>query len=112
MPNSDCLFCKIAKKEIATEILKEEENIIVFKDINPQAPVHILIVPKKHIEWKDDFKKEDLELLSELILVAKKIAQKENIEKAFKLVFNVGQTAHFPHIHLHLLGGWRGKIPQ
>jgi len=102
-----CLFCKIINKEIPAEIVYEDDKVMAFKDINPLAPFHLLIVPKRHIQWEDQFKEKDLLLFSHLIFVAKKIAVKQKINKAYKLVFNIGKTADINHIHLHLLGGWK-----
>lgn len=104
----NCIFCKIIKKEIPSEIIYEDNNIVAFADINPKAPVHILIVPKKHIPTVDDFKKEDSKIIGAMVLVAQKIARKQKLAKnGYRLVFNVrfhgGQVVN--HIHLHLLGG-------
>lgn len=108
----DCLFCKIANREMPAELVYENEEIIGFKSINPEAPVHLLFVPKRHVEWKDKFNEKDLSLLSGLISAAKEIAIKQEIDCACKLIFNVGETGHIPHIHLHLLGGWGKEIPM
>lgn len=107
-----CIFCKIINKEISSEIIYEDEEILGFKDINPEAPIHLLFVPKSHIEWKDEFNEKDLKLLSYLISVAKKVAIEKNIFKACKIIFNIGKTGDISHIHLHLLGGWEEKIPM
>ncbi len=109
---TDCLFCKIASKEAPSEIIYEDEDVVGIKNINPEAPVHLLFLLKKHIEWKDEFSAEDLSLIAKLISVAKKIAKDQEINKACKLIFNIGETAHFSHIHLHLLGGWQRDIPK
>lgn len=108
----DCLFCKIIKKEIPTEIVYEDDEILGFKNIEPEAPVHLLFIFKKHLEWKDELEKQDFPLFDKLILVAKKIAIEKNIFQACKFIFNVGKTGHISHIHLHLLGGWKEKIPM
>jgi histidine triad (HIT) family protein len=105
---NDCIFCKIIKKEIPAKIVYESENVLAFPDVNPITPVHILIIPKEHIESIADISDCDQELMGELILVAKKIAEDMGIaEKGYKLLFRVkgngGQEV--PHIHLHLLGG-------
>lgn len=107
----NCLFCKIAQKEAPSEIVYEDEHIIGIKSIKPEAPVHLLFIVRKHLEWKDEFSEDDLSLIAKLISVAKKTAKDQKIDRAYKLIFNVGETAHFPHIHLHLLGGWQKKIP-
>jgi histidine triad (HIT) family protein len=108
----ECLFCKIIRKEIPSDIVYEDEDFISFKDINPKAPIHLLIVPKKHISSINDLKEEDKELIGNLFLLAKKIAKEQGVsEKGYKLLFNVGRGGGqlIDHIHLHLLGGWDNK---
>ena len=102
------IFTKIINKEIPADILYENENVLAFRDINPQAPTHILIIPKKHISTINDFNPNDSELIGEMFLVAQKLAKTENINSTgYRTVFNCnedgGQTVY--HIHLHLLGG-------
>ncbi len=104
----DCIFCKIAAKEIPSKIVFENERIVAFEDINPQAPIHILIIPKKHIPYIAEINEEDISLVGELIFTAKKIAAEKGLTKdGFRLVFNNGKNAgqEVFHIHLHLLGG-------
>lgn len=108
---TNCLFCKIAHRKLPSEIVYEDEHIIGIKSIKPEAPVHLLFIVKKHLEWKDEFSEDDLSLVTELISAAKKVAKDQRTDRAYKLIFNVGETAHFSHIHLHLLGGWKKKIP-
>jgi len=106
----ECLFCKIVKKEIPASIVYEDEDVLAFKDAQPLAPVHILIIPKKHIKSINDLEKEDIELAGKLILTAKKIAQEFDISpKGYKLLFRVGEWGgqEVSHIHLHLIGGAR-----
>lgn len=103
-----CIFCEIINKRIPAKIIYEDEYAIAFEDINPQAPVHTLVIPKKHISTNLDIKKEDNELLGHLFQVANKIARDKGIaERGFRLVMNCnpesGQTVF--HIHLHILGG-------
>lgn len=108
MSVSECIFCKIVKKEIPSEIVYEDEQVIAFKDINPIAPVHILIIPKKHIPTIADIQKEDIELMGRLIFVAKNIADDFAITKqGYKLLFRVGEHGgqEVNHIHLHIIGG-------
>jgi len=107
---NDCLFCKIASKQTDTEILFENDILVVFRDINPHAPVHLLIVPKKHIRSINDLTEEDRSIVSELIMTAKEMAKKEGVDSSgYKLLFNVekggGQVIF--HLHLHLLGGYK-----
>ena len=104
----NCLFCRIVKKEIPSKIVYEDERLLAFEDINPQAPVHILVIPKKHISTSLEIKSTDNELIGYMFQAANKIAKEKNIaERGFRLVMNCnresGQTVF--HIHLHLLGG-------
>ena len=106
----NCLFCKIAKKEVEAKIIYENEKTIAFKDINPQASIHYLIIPKEHIESIKSDKSE--EAVKHLIVAAKKIAQNEKI-KGWKLVFNVGKEGGqvIDHLHLHFLAGGSINFP-
>lgn len=104
----NCLFCKIAHGEIPATVVFEDNDIMAFRDIKPQAPTHILIIPKRHIATIDDTATEDEQLLGQMILRAKAIAKSEGLSEAgYRLVFNInsggGQEVY--HIHLHLLGG-------
>jgi histidine triad (HIT) family protein len=106
----DCIFCRIAYGQTDTEILYQTDTLVVFKDINPHAPVHLLFVPKKHIRSVNDLTDADQEILSELIMVAKVMAKEHGVSRSgYKLLFNVerggGQVIF--HLHLHLIGGWR-----
>jgi len=107
---TDCIFCKIAKKEIPAETVFENDELIAFKDRNPLAPVHILIIPKRHIASINDLTMADAELAGRMILAGKNIAKDLSIsEKGYKLLFRVGEWGgqEVPHIHLHLIGGAR-----
>jgi len=104
----DCVFCRIIKKEIPAEFVYEGEEIVAFKDIEPIAPIHFLIVPKKHIPSVDHLSGNDKTLIGEIILVAQELAKKYKAdEDGYRLVFNVGKGAgqSIEHLHLHLLGG-------
>jgi len=104
----DCLFCSIIKKESPADMMHEDEKLVAFRDINPKAPVHILIVPKKHIPSINEISEDDSNLLGQLIYRAKHLAEEKGIaESGYKLVFNCGRDAGqiVDHIHLHLLGG-------
>jgi histidine triad (HIT) family protein len=103
----DCLFCRIVRGEIPTKKVYEDEETFVFEDINPQAPTHVLIIPKKHIVDVKEAKAEDAEIIGKLHLVAAKIARNRNIENGYRTVFNTGPGAGQSvfHLHLHLLGG-------
>jgi len=104
----NCIFCRIIAKEIPSKIVYEDDNLIAFEDVNPQAPTHTLIIPRKHIPTINDLSEEDTALIGELIQKAKEIAADKGLsEDGYRLVFNcqegAGQTVF--HIHLHLLGG-------
>lgn len=106
----DCLFCKIINRDVPTEFLYEDDDLVVFKDINPAAPVHLLLVPKKHIRSVNDIALEDGPILSKLFFVAGQMAREFHVNQSgYKLLFNVekggGQVIF--HLHLHLIGGWK-----
>ena len=108
MAKNDCLFCKIVTGEIPTIRVYEDEHVLAFNDINPQAPQHILIIPKKHIAGVDALEEGDIHVVGEMIYAAKKIAQDKNVkEGSYRLVFNNGKLSGQAvfHIHLHLLAG-------
>jgi len=104
----DCLFCKILEGEIPAERVYEDDQVIAFRDINPQAPFHCLVIPRKHISTLNDIADEDREVVGHMIQAAAKIAKQEGFDQdGYRTVFNCnthgGQTVY--HIHLHLLGG-------
>jgi len=104
----DCIFCKIANKEIPAEVVSEDENFFVFKDIKPKAPIHLLIIPKIHIGAVNTLGEKDRESISGLILKAKEMAEKLGVsESGYRLILNVGEDAGMEvgHLHLHLLAG-------
>jgi histidine triad (HIT) family protein len=108
MTAQDCLFCRIADGEIPAEVIYQSENAIAFRDINPQAPTHALIIPRRHISTMNDLDVGDQELVGSLFLAAKDIAQQEGLaEEGYRAVMNCGEGAGQSvfHIHLHLLGG-------
>jgi Diadenosine tetraphosphate (Ap4A) hydrolase and other HIT family hydrolases len=104
----DCLFCKILEGEIPAERVYEDDQVVAFRDINPQAPFHCLIIPRKHIATLNDIADDDREVVGHMIQAASKIAQQQGFDQdGYRTVFNCnthgGQTVY--HIHLHLLGG-------
>ena len=105
---ADCLFCKVANKEIGT-LVYEDESVVAFEDLNPQAPVHVLIIPKKHIARISDVADgEDAALMGHILVVANKIAKEHGIAEAgYRVVANCNEAAGQSvwHIHFHLLGG-------
>jgi len=105
----ECTFCQIVSGKTSTHFLFENDKVVVFKDINPHAPVHLLIVPKKHIRSINDLNDDEREIVSEMIMVAKQMAKKMAVNKTgYRIFFNVerggGQVIF--HLHLHLIGGW------
>lgn len=110
----DCLFCKIAKKEIPCNVVFEDDEILAFRDINPHAPVHILVIPKKHIQDLNEIDTGDIDLLGKIQNTASQLAKKEKIHKSgYRLVANCGSDAGqaVPHLHYHLLGGRKFSWP-
>lgn len=103
----DCVFCKILNKEISTDFIYEDDTVVAFADIRPSAPVHFLVVPKRHVASVMALEDTDRELAASLIFTAKKVAEEKGL-KGYKLVFNVGREGGqvVDHLHLHLLGGW------
>lgn len=107
----DCIFCKIVKGEIPAQKVYEDDNVLAFNDINPAAPVHVLVIPKKHIENILKLEAEDEYILIELFNSIKKIAKELNLEKdGFRLISNCGKDAgqEVMHLHFHILAG--GKL--
>lgn len=102
-----CVFCMIAKGEIESKKIWEDEDIIVFHDLNPQAPFHILIVPKKHIASLDDVDNEDIVLLGKLLSIPKQISKRYHLHEGYRVVINTGRNGGqaIAHLHLHLLAG-------
>lgn len=104
----ETLFCKIAAKEIPANIVYEDQEVVAFRDINPQAPTHILLIPREHIRKVSDLTEDNAALIGKLVLVANRLAREEGIADAgYRLVLNCGEGAGQSvwHIHLHLLGG-------
>jgi len=105
---SDCLFCKFVKKEISTRVVFEDDACLAFEDINPKAPVHVLVIPKKHIASIDAMTAEDSNTLGHLAFVTRQIAQDKKVHQSgYRVVINTGPDAGQSvfHIHAHLLGG-------
>lgn len=102
-----CVFCMIAKGEVESKKILEDEELVVFHDLNPQAPFHILIVPKKHIPSLDEAKEEDINLLGRLLFTAKQISKRYHLREGYRIVINTGSAGGqvIAHLHLHLLGG-------
>lgn len=108
-----CLFCQIANHQQKADIVYEDQELIVIKNINPEAPVHLLVLPKKHIQSINQLAEEDKDLISQMIFLAKQLAQEQGIaEKGYRLTFNVGRGGGqlIDHLHLHLMGGGEIKL--
>ena len=105
---AECIFCNIAEGKIPAEKVFEGKELIAFRDVNPQAPHHVLIIPRRHIESVNELKEEDASLVGEMILTAKEIAARLGVaQSGYRLVLNTNRAAGQAvfHIHLHLLGG-------
>jgi len=104
----DCIFCRIASGQIPSDFLYEDGEIVAFRDIHPRAPVHILIIPKKHLTSLADVKEEDEALLGRMCLIASKLAEEQGIaQSGYRLISNSGKNSgqEVAHLHFHLLGG-------
>jgi len=103
----DCIFCKIASGQLRSDIVFEDEDVIAFKDLNPVAPVHLLLIPKKHFESLNDIEKADDALAAKLLKTIYEIARNEGIEAGYRVVTNIGESAgqSVKHLHFHILGG-------
>jgi len=111
---SDCLFCKIARKEIPSEIVYQDDLITIFKDINPAAPVHLLVIPNEHFPSVNAVKEGDELLLGKLFTGAKRAAAMAGIAgSGYRLIVNNGPDANqeVPHLHIHVLGGGKMRHP-
>ncbi len=104
---SDCLFCKIVSKEIDAEILHESSEVVAFKDINPAAPTHVLVIPKRHIASAAELTEEDRDLLADLFQTMTSVATTSGLDKGHRIVTNVGSDGGqtVDHLHFHVLGG-------
>ena len=113
MADPNCLFCKLVAGEIPSEKVFENKDILAFPDINPQAPVHILIIPKEHVPTVADFSEGQTGLAGQMVQAANQIAKKKGLESGFRLVFNCQKDAgqEVFHVHLHLLGGRKFTWP-
>lgn len=106
--STDCIFCKIAAGEIDADIVRRDDRVVAFRDLNPQAPTHVLVIPRKHVATINDLTESDVGDVGSLFLAAKEIAKREGLEeKGYRVVMNcmegAGQSVF--HIHLHVLGG-------
>lgn len=103
-----CIFCQIVAGKVPSEILYQDKEVIAFRDINPQSPIHLIIIPKRHIPSLTQLSKTESPLIGHMVNVANQLAKKEGIaEKGYRLAINCGEQGGqvVPHLHLHLLGG-------
>lgn len=107
MSHEDCIFCKIAKGDIPSNKVYEDEDVLAFRDINPKAPVHFLLIPKRHITSLADAKPEDQALLGKMLSLVPQLAKKEGCVNGFRTIINTGRDGgqEVPHLHIHVLGG-------
>lgn len=110
---SDCIFCKIIEGEIPSKKVYEDQEILAFYDVNPQAPVHVVVVPKKHIKSVAELQEEDLGVVGRIFGVMKRIASELNLQNGYRIVNNCGEDGQqsVPHLHFHLLGGRKMTWP-
>ena len=114
MAGDDCIFCKIASGSVKAVVVYADDRVIAFDDIKPRAPVHVVIVPRRHIGMLSELEEKDAGLLGELLMAAKKIAEEKGIAgSGYRIVANCGKDAgqEVPHIHIHLLGGRKFAWP-
>ena len=104
---ADCLFCRIASHQVAAQIVEETDELAAFRDITPQAPTHLLIIPKAHLSSVDEVTEATAPLVAKAIVLAKALAKREGCSEGYRLVINCGAQAgqSVGHLHLHLLGG-------
>jgi histidine triad (HIT) family protein len=107
-----CIFCQILARKLPAEILYEDEDLAVIKDINPEAPVHLLIIPKRHLDSINSLDEETSQLGGKMLLAAKKMAESQGIQSGYKILINTGREVgqQIRHLHMHLMGGW-GRRP-
>jgi len=106
--SDDCIFCGIVAGEVPATVVHRTEHAVAFRDLHPQAPVHVLVVPRRHIDDASVLDAADGEVLADMLMAARQVAESEGIaERGYRLLFNVGEDASnsVPHLHLHVLGG-------
>ncbi len=109
----DCIFCKIARNEIPSKKLYEDDEMVAFNDLEPQAPVHVLIIPKAHISSANEITAENSDIIGKIFMVAAKIAKEQGLDKGYRIVNNCGEDGGqtVQHLHFHLLGGRKMHWP-
>jgi len=109
----DCLFCSIAGGDVKAEVVAEAERWLAIRDINPQAPVHVLVIPREHVESLEELEAGHRELAGELLLATREVAASQELDGSYRVVVNTGSRAGqtVPHLHLHVLGGRAMRWP-
>lgn len=105
--SDDCLFCQIASGEVESDVVAEGDRWLAFRDVNPQAPSHVLVIPREHVENLDDLDPEQEELAGELLMAARRVAEQEGLDEGYRVVANTNRQAGQSvfHLHFHVLGG-------
>jgi histidine triad (HIT) family protein len=106
-----CIFCQIVSRQLPAEIIFEDEDLMVFKDINPSAPIHLLIAPKKHFDSLNALDDKNAGIVVKMAMTAKRIAEQQNTQNGYRLLINTGREAGqvIFHLHMHLMGGWGSR---
>jgi histidine triad (HIT) family protein len=106
-----CIFCQIVAHQLPANIVYEDNDLAVFKDINPSAPIHLLIVPKKHLDSLNSIDEKDAGIVTKMMMTAKRIAEQQKTQDGYRLLINTGREAGQVvfHLHLHLMGGWGSR---
>lgn len=107
---ADCLFCRIVAGDVPAQVVHESEHAVAFRDLNPQAPLHVLVVPRRHVDNAATVSRDDAEITADMLITAQRVAEAEGVaESGYRLVFNVGDDGGntVGHLHLHVLGGRR-----
>jgi histidine triad (HIT) family protein len=107
MSDPDCLFCKIVSKDVPAEVVLDGDDVLAFRDVNPQAPTHVLVIPKQHLASLEAVGDQHGPLLASLVAAANEVARTDGVAGGWRLVTNIGRTAgqSVDHLHLHVLGG-------
>ncbi len=109
----DCIFCKIANNEVLSEKVYEDEKFLAFNDLDPQAPVHVLIIPKEHVKSADEITDKNSDIVGKMFIIAAKIAKEKGLDNGYRIVNNCGEDGGqtVKHLHFHLLGGRKMNWP-
>jgi histidine triad (HIT) family protein len=104
---TDCLFCKIVSKDVSAQVVLDRDDVLAFRDVNPQAPTHVLVIPKQHLASLEEVTHDHGQLLTSLVAAANEVAREDGVAGGWRLVTNIGRAAgqSVDHLHLHVLGG-------